>query len=345
MLESLRRASQQASEIIRIFGNAVGYRTLQMIPNRLIGVKLRGVPRKEVRMNPGMVFKESLDRPGFVHTPSVPEKHESFSQVSQKISQEDQHLGMTDVLQGMKADVQGNPPFSGRNTDRGDGRDLRPSSGDLKNRGLSDRSPSLFDGRDQAEPALVEEDQRNFKPFGLFLYAATYSVSSALFPFHPVPGLWFRASDGSSPAPLESSKHDPDDKAPQSGHRSPWPLFPRSTGQWSSRFSKGLPQAFVQAPASGARLVSQAYPAPVSASRPSHLWSFANRSNNRPSLKNNRLYEQRPADSILRRVAEGPAADVLQAALGFHGVSWNQSIIFLLLMRDSIGVRAYVFCS
>ena len=325
-----------AVEILRVFGNAVGHVMFHPVPYEFGWIKFRGIPGEKMRMNTGMAFKESLNRSGLVRSASIPQDHKPSLQMPEKISQKSQDLGMSDVFQGVKTNIQGNPAFTRRDTDRGDGGYLRPSSGNFKNRGLSDRSPSLSDVRDKAKPALVEEDKRDVKPFGLFLYAAKYGASTALSPSHPVAGLLFQASDDSSAILAESSRHDPDDKSRRSDYPSPWPLFPGSTSQSSNRFSKDLPQAFVSKSLSGARLVSQVYPAPVSISGRSHLFSGAGRSSNKPSLTNNRVSGLFPADSFLYPRAPRPAADAFQALFGFHGVAWNQFIIFLLLMRESI---------
>ena len=332
-----------AIEIIRIFGNAVGHVMLHPVPYEFGRIEFRGIPGEKIRMNTGMAFKESFDRPGFVHNTSIPQNHKPSFQMPEKIPQKSQDLGMPDVFQGVKTNIQGNPAFTRRNTDRGDSGYLRPSTGDFKNRGLSDRSPSLSDARDKAKSALVEEDKRDVKPFGLFLYAAKYGASTVLSPFHPVAGLLFQASDDSNAILAESSRRDPDDKSRRSDYRSLWPLFPGSTSQSSNRFSKDLPQAFVSKPASGARLVSQVYPAPVSISRRSHLSSGADHSSNKPNLTNNRVSGLFPADSFLYPRAPRPAADAFQALFGFHGGAWNQFTIFLLLMRESIVHDLFIF--
>lgn len=328
-------------EIIRVFGNAVGYVMFHPVPYKFGWVKFRSVPREEVRMNTGMLFTESLNRSGFVHTSSIPQKHEPSLEMLKKVSQKGQDLRMPDVLQWMEADIQSNSPFAGGDADRGDGRYFRPSSGDFKNRSLSDRSPGLSDSRDKTKSALVEEDKRNFKPFGLFLYAAMNVASIALFPFHLALWLWSRASDGSSATLAGSSKHDRDDMSPQTDHRSLWPLFPRSTDQWSNRFSGDLPQALAQASVFGARLVSQVYPAPVLISMLYRPSVYVDRSSSTPNLTNNRVLGLSSADSFRYPRALRPAAYAFQALFGFHGVSWNQYTIFLLLMRESINMSSW----
>jgi len=323
-------------KIIRVLGDAVGHVMFHPVPYEFGRIERWSIPGKEVGMNTRMTFKESLDRPGLVHPASVPKKDEPSLQVPQEVPQESQYLRMPDVLQGMKADIQSNSPLTGRYTDRRDSRDLRPSSCDLKNGRFSNRRPGLSDSWDKAKPALVEEDQGNFKSFGLFLYAAMNGVSILLFPFHPALWLWSRVSDGSTAILAGSSKHGPDDKSLRNVYQLLWPLSPASTGQWSNRFSVGLPQAFVPEPASGARLVSQVCPARVSISKHLLPFSYVNHPSNTPNLTSNRVSQLSGADSFRYPRALKPAAFAFQALFGFHGVAWNQFTIFLLLMRESI---------
>lgn len=323
-------------EILRVLGNAVGHIMFHSVPYKFGWIQFRGIPGEEVGMNTGMIFEESPDRPGLVRTAPVPEQHKPSFKMPQKVSQESQDLRLPNVLQRMKADIQGDSPFAGRDADRGDSRDLRPSPGDFKNRSFSDSSPGLSDSRDKTKPALVEKDKGNFKPFGLFLYAAMNVASIALFPFHLALWLWSRASDGSSATLAGSSKHDRDDMSLQTDHRSLWPHFQASIGQWNSRFSRDLPQALAQASVSGARLVSQVYPALVLLSMLYRPSVYVDRSSSTPNLTNNRVLGLSSADSFRYPRALRPAAYAFQALFGFHGVSWNQYTIFLLLMRVSI---------
>lgn len=334
--EPSRGRSKVALEIIRVLGDAIGHVMFHPVPYEFGWIKLRGIPGKEVGMNTAMLFKESLDRSGLMRTAPVPEQHESSFEMPQEVSQKSQDLRMPNVLQRMKADVQGDSPFTGRNADCRDRRDLRPPSGNLKNRGLSDKSPGSSNSRDKTESALVEEDQRDFKPFGLFLYAAMNGASTVLFPFHLVLWLLFQVSGGLSQALSESSKRGRDDKSLRSGHQSLWPLFRASIGQWNSRFSRDLPQAYVPAFAFGARLVSQAYPAPVLISTPFLHFSYAGHSSNTPNSMNNRELALSPAESFLCPRALRLAVSAFQALSGFHVVAWNQYTIFPLLMRESI---------
>ena len=328
-----------AIEIIRIFGNAVGHVMLHPVPYEFGWIELRGIPRKKMRMNMRMAFKESLDRSGFVRSASIPQNHKPPLQMPEKISQKSQDLGMPDVFQGVKTNIQGNPAFTRRNTDRGDSGYLRPSTGDFKNRGLSDRSPSLSDARDKAKPTLVEEDKRDVKPFGLFLYAAKYGASTVLSPSHLALGLLSLASDSSSPVLSKTTRYYLGDRKPETSFQSPGQFSGLSTNRFGIRSSSLHRSVSGQGVSSGARLASMGVQGQVLTSRHHLLFSYEDRSSSKPNTTNNRLSVLSPADSSLRRAVEGPAAYALQVALGFHGVSWNQFITLLLLLRNSIEVQ------
>lgn len=337
MLEPLRRASEKFLKVVRVLRNAVGHKTLHIVPNELGRVQFRGVPGEEVIMNPqAIIVKESFDRPGLMRAASVPKKHKAPLQVTQEMSQEGQNLGMPDVLQGMKTDVQSGSPLTRGDRDRGDGRYLRPTTGDLKNRSLSDRRPGLADGRNKAESALIEEDHGQVKPLRLFLYAATCSVSSVLFPFHPALGLLSQASGSSSPSLSTTTRRYSGDKTLRNA-RPPLRRFAwLSKDQSSSRSSTLRPQARQPDSSSGARLVSMDDREQVLTSTPHHHFSYAGRSSNTPNTTSNRLSWLSPADSSLYPATRQPAGAAVRAVLGFHGVSWDQFIILLLLLRKSI---------
>lgn len=284
----------------------------------------------------GMIIKEFFDRRSFVRAPSIPEKDEPFSQVPQKMLEETHHFGMTDVFQRMKTDIQSDPPFACRNTDRGDSRDFSPSPGDFKNRSLSDRRPSLSDCGDKTEPALVEKDERDFKPFRLFLYAARHSASIALSPFHPVLGLWSLASDSSIPVLAGSSRHERDDRIRQSDHRSPRRFSLGSKDRLNTPGLTALSQGSSLETVSGVRLVYPAAPEQVLASKRLLLFSYEDRANNKLNLTNNRVPWLSGAGLSLHPRAQGPAVYAFQALFGFHVVSWSQYTIFLLLMQASV---------
>jgi hypothetical protein len=313
---------------------------LHLRPHELRRIKLGGVSRKEVGMNPRIAFKESLDRPGLMHSALVPQKNEPSPQVPQEISQKRQDLRMSDVLQRVKADIQIDSPLAGGNADRGDRRYLRPSSGDLKDRGLSPNRPSFPDTRHKAKPALVEEDQRKFKPFGLFLYGATYGASNVLFPFHPALGLLSRVFDNSFPSHAKATRRYWGGRRLGTSFQSPGRFSGLSKDRSSTRSSWHLQPAPLQGSFSGARLASRAVQESILASNPHLLLSHADVSNSKPSFWNNQSVSPYPTDLSLYPAALRLVVSALQAVLGSHGVAWDQFTTkwrnVLLFMRKSI---------
>ncbi len=338
--EPSRGRSKVDLEIIRILGDAIGHVMFHPVPYEFGWIKLRGIPGEEMGMNTAMFFKESFDRPGIVRTAPVPEQHEPSFEMSQEVSQKSHDLGMPNVLQGMKTDVQSDSPSTSRNADRRDRRDLRPSSGNFKNRSLSDKSPGLSDSRDKTKSALVEEDQRDSKPFGLFLYAAMNGASNALFPFHPSPGLLSRASDSSSPFRSRATRYYWDDKRLETSFRSPWRFSGSSKDRSSIRSSRHHLQAPQLSFSSGTYLALRVVRERVLTSRPQLLFFHAPLSIGARNLLNNRLSWLLPTDSVLYPRAQRPVGASVQALFGFHGVSWkhNSAVngVFLLLLRNSI---------
>lgn len=179
---------------------AVGQRPLEFRPDKLIGVKLRGIAGKAVGFQPGIIPKEAPDCCCPMDRTTVPEKNNSAPEVFKQMTQESNRLLSSDVLVGMEADVK--PKFLSlrRDANSRNGRDFSPAACRSNNRGLALRRPCLNDCGDKQEPALVKEDQMGSKPVGLFLYAARRDVSSngSRLPVSPWPS--WSASGSSSPS-------------------------------------------------------------------------------------------------------------------------------------------------
>lgn len=340
MFKPFSRTSQQSSEISRILGDAVGNRTFHIVPDKLGRIKFGGVAGEEIRVNPRMTSKEPSYCRGLMYGPFVPEKHKSSLQMPEKISQENQNLKIADIFQGIETDIQGNSPFARRNTDSRNCRNLCPPSGGFKNWCLADRRPGLSNARDKTKPALVEKNQRDIKLFGLFLYAAKSSASSALFPFHPSPGLLSRASDSSSPFRAGATRYYWDDRRYGISFLSPAQSFGSSRDQSNIHSSPLLRQASAQGFVSGTHSASRGVREQVLTSMPRLLSSYASLSTGAQSLLSNRVSWLLPTVSSLYPRAQRPAGAAAQALSGFHVVSWNHDSIFmdafLLLLRNSI---------
>lgn len=329
----LSRLVKIVPEIINIFWDTISYRAFHVIPRILIGVKIRSISGEVVGMNTPVGFDEPLNRSGFVNGASVPDKNKAPLEIFKKVPQKGPDLGMPDILGDMKTDVKTDSLFLGRDADGRDRRDLGPSAGDFKNRGLAAWRPGFPDRGDKQKPALVEEDKGDVKPLGLFLYAAIDSVSIVLPSSHPVLGLVSQASGSSNPSLGGLSRHERGDTERRSAYQSPRRFSSESKARWSSPASRAPRPESLRENVSGAWLVSQADPAPVLVSTPYHLFSYKNHSSSTPNLTNNRALGLYPADSLLYPRAPRPADVAFRALFGFHGVAWNQFIVFLLLMQ------------
>jgi hypothetical protein len=253
MFQSVRRSIKKVSKMLRVLRNAIGDIALEMSPNKLVGIQLRRIPGETVRMNASLGLHEALDRARLVDGAGIPDQDKALLKVSEKMPQESQDFGVTDVPRHVEASVQIDSSLLGRHADRGDGRDLRPSPGDFKDRRLPNGRPGLSDGRDKAKPALVEEDQGNVKRPGLFLYAATYGVSTVLFSSHPVLLRVSQVFDGSNPSASETTRGDWGDTTPRSAFGRPPRFSGLSRDRWNSPVSWARPPGSLSATASGAR--------------------------------------------------------------------------------------------
>jgi len=202
----LSRLVKIMPEIINIFWGTVSYRAFHVIPRILVGVKLRGISGEVVGMNTPVGFDEPLNRSGFMSGAPIPDKNKAPLEIFKEVPQKGIDLGMPDILGDMKTDVKTNSLSLGRDTDGRDRGYLRPSASHSKDRRLAARRPGFPDRWDKQKPALVEEDKGDFKPFGLFLYAAMNSVSIFLYSLIPFSGLCL----GLLTAPTQILKDFPD---------------------------------------------------------------------------------------------------------------------------------------
>lgn len=307
--------------MVNVFGNAVGRRALHVVPHEFIRVKLRGVPREGIGVDRRVFCEERFDSPRLVDGASIPEKNETSLQMLKENLEESPDLGVPDILRNVKPDVKIDPPSSGRNTDSRDRGDFRPRSGHLKNRRLTTRRPSPLYRWNKGESALIEEDEWDFKPFGLFLYVAIDNASTVLSSAHPALGLVFQAFGNSNPSFSKATRYYWGDKKRPAVYQSPW-QFSESSKDLSSNRSLRLPKVeFLSESVSGARLASQVAPTQVLASRRCPLFFFADYPSNKLNLTNTQSFGQHPANLNLYPVAPRLADGAVQAVLGFHEVS------------------------
>ena len=192
--------------MFKISGDAVCQTSLEIGPNKFIGVKLRRVSWEVKGMDSRMAPKELFNEFGSVEGTSVPKEDEISPEVSVKRGEESPDLSRPDIPVVVKACVETEPPSLGRDRNGGDGRDLRPASGDNKGWRFSSERPGSLDVGNKRESALIQEDQAGSKPIGLFLYEARCDVSSSESPPPGVPWPSSAASGSSNPDRSSSSR-------------------------------------------------------------------------------------------------------------------------------------------
>jgi hypothetical protein len=246
-----------------IFRYAVCHRTLETIPHKLIRVKLKSIAREIVREDAAAGFDKSFNRSRFMDSARIPDKNESFPEVSEEIFKEGQDFRITDVLRSVKTDIEADSSFFGRDADRGDSRNLRPSPINLENRGFAARRPCFSNRWNEAESAFVEKNQRNSKRFRLFLYAARHDVSTVLFSPRPVRGPLSQAFGSSSPFVSKTTKDGLDDTILRNVFELPRLSCGLSKDRWSSLPLEALPKGSLSTTVSGAVSFSPGVPGPV----------------------------------------------------------------------------------
>lgn len=93
-------------KVREILGDTVGQGALEMVPDKLVRVKLWGVSREAIGTQPGMRAEKLVDRSSLVRGAVIPEEDHGAPQVSEQLSKELGHLRGSDVLVGVKPGIQ-----------------------------------------------------------------------------------------------------------------------------------------------------------------------------------------------------------------------------------------------
>lgn len=193
--------------MFKVSGDAVCQISLEVCPDKFIGIKLRRVSWEVKGMDSRTTFKESLDELGSVGRASVPEKNDRPLEVARQMSEELSDLFGPDVLIGIKPRVESKPFSFWRDRDGRNGRYFGPASGDNKDWSFSFDRPGSLDIGNKRESAFIQEGQAGSKPSGVFLYAAKRDVSSSESLLPGAPWL-FSAASGSSSQGHPSASRD-----------------------------------------------------------------------------------------------------------------------------------------
>ena len=319
--KSVGRAVKDPLKVGSVSRDAVSGRSFEVNPDKFGRVEFRGVRGEVVGHDSGMIFKESLDLSGLVNGASVPEKDKSTLKMFEEMPEESHGLRPPDISGGVETDVKPKV-FSARGkTDRRDRGYLGPVSSHLEDRSLAANTPGLSDTRDKREAALVEENDRDFKFPGLFLYAAMYGISTAVLPLRLFPWPVFPASDNSNPWLAGFSIRALGGRRLQSASGSPGLYEAGSRVRWSNHSLKPPSRESSPATSSGARLVSKAGQGSAwIPTQPVRRLSSSSSSGVR-RLSNNPAFLLRLPDAFPDREAGWLAGDAVPTPFGFHGVS------------------------
>ena len=105
----------------KVSGNTVTQRSLEVCPNKFVGIKFRGISREVNGLDSRISSKELLDELGPMDRASIPEKDDGSSKASRQMFEELFNLFGPDVL-GVKACVESKSISSGRDRNSRDSR-------------------------------------------------------------------------------------------------------------------------------------------------------------------------------------------------------------------------------
>jgi len=150
-------------------------------PDELIGIELRRVARKAVRLHPGMAAEKSLDVATPMNFPAIPQQDDRAAKMTEQLAQKRDDLSARDVAH-TEIEVQAETMAPRRHGERRDDGDLVASVAVPKERGVPDRRPGLADVGDEEEAAFIDERQMSAAARGVFLSGAIRSVSTGRSP-------------------------------------------------------------------------------------------------------------------------------------------------------------------
>ena len=220
--------------MIGVIRKAVGQTPLEVVPDELVRVKLGSVARESVGMETGMFCQDFPDRRSLVDGPSIPKQNDRTLDMPQEMPEESGRFKRADVAVFVKTSVECDSSSFGRDAERRNSRYLGPSSGRLEDWGFAPGCPGAPDAGDQEKARLIEKDEVGVKAFGLFLYEATPSASSAGFSPRLSPAPSFPVFGNSIQDGSETAKDGCDGNGSQTPLESPGQPFFASTGPWQS---------------------------------------------------------------------------------------------------------------
>ena len=95
--DAMDGAAESASKLNDVLGCTVGQSTLGLGPHELVWVKLRGIEREPVNMDPLVPAQELLDDDAPVGGDAIPKEYERSAHVPEKVAQESENFHAGDV--------------------------------------------------------------------------------------------------------------------------------------------------------------------------------------------------------------------------------------------------------
>ena len=313
-------ATESASKFNDVLGRTVGQSTLGFRPHELVRVKLRGIGREPMHVEPLVAAQKLLDDDAPVDGAAIPEEHNQPTQVPEKVAQESDDLHSRDVG-AVETEVKSKPLARWGNGDSGDSRDSIAPVAVSEDRRLPDRRPGLAKVRDEEESAFVKKYEMGPKSSGFFLYVATRISSSGrwLPRFSAWPGV--PASATSIPDSSSRATHGPGGSESRNASRSAWQSAAESRGLLCILPLERLSPAVAAACASATGTIAADVQALASAGvRPPH--PVGSSAPNAPQSLSRHSESRQQTDTSCRLAAELRLdICVLPVAEGFHGVA------------------------
>jgi len=312
----------------QVFGGAIGQGPFELIPDKLIGIKLGSISREPVDMETGMFGQKFFDHFTLVRCAAVPEQDDGSAQVSVKMFEKPDHLGRTDVFVAVELGVKRNLSSFRGNRKRRDSRDFCPASGNRKMGCFSFRRPSTNHVGHQEKPTFIQEDQIGPQLLGFFLYGAISSASSDRYSPGFFPGLVSPASGSSSPDESEIATGDWGGTPRRIPFRLPGQPSFGSTGRWKNPKPKLLSkESWLISPSDGNSAWENGREQAWVSRNPALLFCTG-LSTGLPNCGKNRLSGQQPTPSNRFPTTGGRVGAAVPVAFGFQMVSCVQDTIY-----------------
>jgi hypothetical protein len=100
-------------QLVNVPGDAVRHRTFDVVPDEFIGIEFWSIGWQQMDVEAGMGLEKLGNDLRSVWQPTIPEKDQRSTDVTQEMPEEVNNLLSADVLVGMKSTIQSQAPASG----------------------------------------------------------------------------------------------------------------------------------------------------------------------------------------------------------------------------------------